>query len=618
LKFPDTTGPIRFGLGTQSLLIVSFILLLELCFVGGLNYLLEQTEHEALRLEHARAMIDGSNRLAEQIFTLGRSGSRFITDNDPEALIECKKARREISRLMQWLKDELKDSPQQLALLDDVDTDLQEALSVADASLALAENGPPGLALTRMSSKLDKLRKLSDRVNQRVVTFVNEQRKIEMESPRAQRIGRSRIKALLIIAVALNIILAIALALFFIGNVINRINLVVANANRLTIGLPLNPVLGGKDEIARLDYVFHEMADNLQRESDLLRASEARVRNIIERMPVGLLILNLDGKIEFSNSHVAEILGYGAQELKSMPINRLFKTRPSQPLESFYEDLRSRSTGKVTEMTALSKSGQELQIEFSLGELSTSEGVRDLATILDVTERYEIQKLRQAFVSMVSHELRTPLTSVKGYLSLIDMGAFGQVTKELKDGAAAGERNVGRLINLINELLDLEKLESGKMDIKKTEVFIGDLFEQSLDAVRVFAQEKAVTLKTEDLTTNLISADPARIVQVLINLLSNAIKFSSAGSFVKMTAQQNDQCFEISIKDEGAGIPREYRESIFERFQQVDAAGTNRREGTGLGLAICKAIIEQHGGEIGVESELQRGSRFWFRLPRNA
>jgi signal transduction histidine kinase len=219
---------------------------------------------------------------------------------------------------------------------------------------------------------------------------------------------------------------------------------------------------------------------------------------------------------------------------------------------------------------------------------------------------------------MVSHELRTPLTSVKGYLSLIDMGAFGQVTKELKDGAAAGERNVGRLINLINELLDLEKLESGKMDIKKTEVFIGDLFEQSLDAVRVFAQEKAVTLKTEDLTTNLISADPARIVQVLINLLSNAIKFSSAGSFVKMTAQQNDQCFEISIKDEGAGIPREYRESIFERFQQVDAAGTNRREGTGLGLAICKAIIEQHGGEIGVESELQRGSRFWFRLPRNA
>ncbi len=252
--------------------------------------------------------------------------------------------------------------------------------------------------------------------------------------------------------------------------------------------------------------------------------------------------------------------------------------------------------------------------EISVTEFTGLEGERRLLTVIDVSERHAIQKMRQAFVAMVSHELRTPLTSIRGFFSLLDMGAYGKLSDEAQDGAQRAEGNVVRLITLINDLLDLERMESGSFSISAKPVSVDAIIKQSLDVVQILAEQKEIAIQTSllDLT---VDADSDRIVQVMVNLLSNAIKFSPPGVNIDVAVHQLEGQAEFRITDRGRGIPEEFQSSIFERFQQVEVADATRRGGSGLGLPISKAIVERHGGTISLVSEPGRGSTFIFTLP---
>lgn len=229
----------------------------------------------------------------------------------------------------------------------------------------------------------------------------------------------------------------------------------------------------------------------------------------------------------------------------------------------------------------------------------------------------EVQKLRQAFVAMVSHELKTPLTSVRAFLELLGMGAMGEVSAQAKQDAAAAEQNVVRLIKLINELLDLEKLEVTGLTVEPQHCRLDNILQASYAAVKDFASTRNVSVEIPS-TELTVLADSDRIIQVVINLLSNAIKYSPAATAVTVTVESVDTATapmaEIRVSDTGKGIPAKYQEVIFERFQQVEA-GDSKMGGTGLGLAITKTIVEKHGGTIGVISQESKGSTFWFRLP---
>jgi signal transduction histidine kinase len=217
-------------------------------------------------------------------------------------------------------------------------------------------------------------------------------------------------------------------------------------------------------------------------------------------------------------------------------------------------------------------------------------------------------------VAIVSHELRTPLTSVRGFLTLLQMGAFGELTDKTVHAASRAEANVVRLINLINDLLDLEKVESGTIKLDRSLFAVAALINQTVDTMQENADEHKVHLKVECPPESHIFADSNRLLQVLVNLTSNAIKYSPSGGEVCISwRQMTSDGGEISITDEGPGIPEAQRAAVFERFYQV--GGANQKHGSGLGLAICKAIIEQHGGMIGVDNIGQKGSRFWFRIP---
>ncbi len=182
---------------------------------------------------------------------------------------------------------------------------------------------------------------------------------------------------------------------------------------------------------------------------------------------------------------------------------------------------------------------------------------------------------------------------------------------------AVAERNVVRLVRLINDILDLERYDSGRIEMHFETVALDSVFARSLEAVRSFADQEGVAIEISPATAQ-VWGDGERLVQVLVNLLSNAVKFSPRGSVVCLEARQGNGWSQVSVRDEGRGIPPSFRSVIFERFRQVEASDARQKGGSGLGLAICKAIIEQHGGSIGVESEEGKGSLFWFRLPDSA
>jgi PAS domain S-box-containing protein len=612
LKSPERSDKLTFGLRSQLLLIVSSMLIVEVGIFTGLQVLLNQAERESKLLDRARANLDLSNRLIEQIYLIARTGQSFLSHHEPKDWRQCLAARNEATALQSKLQQQSQDSPQEFELVKKLGENMRDTMAAADRAIYLNQHG-----LTDEGEKpIARVKELSHQLNIDLVAFCRAQREVEMTSPEKERLARHQAKLLLLAGVVLNVILALVLALFFIRNVTNRLQGLVDNTRRLSRGLPLNPSLSGKDEIAELDRVFHEMADQLQKESNLLRTSEAQVRNIIERMPAGLVILKSDSTIEFANPYITKILGYQQSEIRNLPLAKLIQSKGGQSGDELLAQARSAQPGSIMEVTALDKKKHPHQLELSFGEFSTTEGKRELATLIDVSERHEIQKLRQAFVSMVSHELRTPLTSVKGYLSLIEMGALGETSDQLKDGAKVSERNINRLINLINELLDLEKLEAGQLVVKKSSTLVKAIFDHATDSVKGFANERGVTIESIDNTHCRIDVDSSRIAQVLINLLSNAIKFSSSGSKVVARATELAHFVEFSVEDSGPGIDEKYHNSIFERFQQVGETGNKPKEGTGLGLAISKAIVEDHGGTIGIKSDPGCGSCFWFKLPK--
>jgi PAS domain S-box-containing protein len=236
--------------------------------------------------------------------------------------------------------------------------------------------------------------------------------------------------------------------------------------------------------------------------------------------------------------------------------------------------------------------------------------------ISDITERKHMERLKSEFVSTVSHELRTPLTSITGSLGLINGGALGPVPDTMKGMLAIAEGNTQRLRNLIDDLLDIDKLIAGKMTFNLQSIQLNELLAECNASNQGFAQQHDVSLLHNDDGARLqVVADPLRLQQVLSNLLSNALKFSPPQGEVCLYSQQQDSRARILVSDQGPGIPAEFTTRIFEKFSQADASDRRQKGGTGLGLAISKELIERMGGSIGFISEPQQGSTFWIELP---
>lgn len=345
---------------------------------------------------------------------------------------------------------------------------------------------------------------------------------------------------------------------------------------------------------------------------------------IMNAMAEGLCGLDRQGIIRFANAAAEKLLGYSSTDLIGQPITRFLEAERLQTaIHQLYRDSASQPQMGSSKMlfyqsTAAQgnhQDGTHFPIEYIVTPIEEKLGITGaVITFKDISERQVVKKLKDEFISIVSHELRTPLTSIYGSLKMLASGLIEQQPQKGKRLLEIASNSTERLVRLINDILDIERIESGKINMVYQDCNIADLLSQAINTMQGMADKAEVELHLTSVN-GLIRVDPDRILQTLTNLLSNAIKFSPPGSHVWLAANLSSTAVEISLKDTGRGIPSEKLDIIFERFQQIDSSDSRNHNGTGLGLAICQSIIEQHGGKIWVESQAGQGSTFFFTLP---
>jgi PAS domain S-box-containing protein len=353
------------------------------------------------------------------------------------------------------------------------------------------------------------------------------------------------------------------------------------------------------------------------------KRAEERFRLVVESAPNAMILVNVDGKITLVNSQTEKLFGYSRSELIDQGVETLiplrFKDKHPAYRRSFFETPKVRSMGVGRDLFARRKDGSEFPVEIGLNPIETSEGPLVLAAIIDITERkaQETNRLKSDFLANMSHELRTPMNAIMGFSELLIDKKVGDLNAKqleyLNDIHASGSH----LLRLINDVLDLAKIESGKIELNVETFNITDAIEEVIQIVRPIASKKEVRLSfdlSKDIDT--ISIDKNKFRQILYNLISNAIKFNHPqGTVIIETALHDQDSFIMKVKDSGIGISEENMKKLFVPFVQLDSGAARKHEGSGLGLSLTKNIIELHNGSISVESVEGRGSIFSVVLP---
>jgi PAS domain S-box-containing protein len=420
---------------------------------------------------------------------------------------------------------------------------------------------------------------------------------------------RSSIMPWLIAGVLASCVISLGLVWLFTADVIKRLKAISRNATLISTGKPLPPEQKGSDEIAALDRVLHQTSARMQ---------EWRVQEFAILDNAAAIVGSLDSRLRFTavNPAAARIWHYQPDELRGMSVLHLVSESTADATRSGFK--RAAETEQETEFENVirSQGGQAKESRWKV-RWSRADG-KYYCVVHDVTQLRAIERLKQEFLAIVSHDLRSPLSSVAVSLSLLTEGKRGEVPEPVEKMLRIAQASAQQLTQLVNELLELEKLESRVSNLELTAVSASDACALAKESLLSLAGKAQVRLRGP-VGDALLQADPRRLVQVLINLLSNAIKFSPAGGTVTISLVPHEQGWvEIRVADEGPGIPPEHQTLIFDKFQQSRAVSNVAIKGTGLGLAIVKAIVEAHQGSVGVESDGKSGSTFWVRMPRFA
>jgi len=472
-------------LSDKAMVLVLVPLLFEVIFVLSLTQLMHETELQAQSETRSRLIVSSLNNLLRLVL---ESSLNLATPKSASVPSQSKMGASSTAQEMQTIKSLVSDRPEERHAVARIESILAEASRSLDSTKQHLEEGN-NIALIIEAQRLHPLaRRLSTEVD-RMVDF--EQQRHAMD-PAIATTQRRQIQELLLAGVAFNIALALALAIYFNRTTAARLSTLMKNTQKMAAGEALEPPLGGKDEIAELDSVFHSMAGSLR----------------------------------------------------------------------------------------------------------------------------QAEQFKQEFLAMITHDLRTPLTSIEGILSLLADGVYDGNPDKGKKRIETARANVQRLLRLVNELMDLEKLKAGmvQLDLKPTNLM--EVVKKSISLVFPEAEKAAILIAAEE-NMPLVLADSERLTQVLVNFMGNAQKFSPPGDQITIACRRQDGGVEISVSDCGPGVLPEYRQQIFEKFAQastrLDEAG--KPVGTGLGLAIAKSIIQAHGGTIGVRANHPAGSVFWFNLP---
>jgi PAS domain S-box-containing protein len=370
--------------------------------------------------------------------------------------------------------------------------------------------------------------------------------------------------------------------------------------------------------------ILRDISVQRRREAEL-RESEERFRMLSDASTDGIAVARAGQFLEVNRAW-CRMFGYTESELEDIPEAAMVV--PEERSRLYY--IISKNIPSTRQVVCLRKDGSTFEAEVAGTPIVYKGSPARITVMRDISEWKRLDRMKSEFVSTVSHELRTPLTSIRGALGLLESGVGGALTPQAQDLVRIGRGNTERLIRLIGDMLDLDKIEAGRLELHLSTLMPAELVRTAVDGVQVIAEQFQVRIEEHVEAHRTLEGDHDRVIQVLTNFLSNAVKFSPPGSVVRVSAETavpdplaaagggrtaGRVPVRFVVENPGPGIAPGDIRLLFRRFQQLDGSDGRQRGGTGLGLAISKAIVEQHGGRIGVESEPGRKTTFWFELP---
>lgn len=595
----------RLKLSHRILILVVVPMIFELALVARVGQLLTESELEGKREAHSHAITSAINEILRNLLTSAGGMGAYVVSTEHKYLDRSDTDSHRFMRDFDSLESLVKDDPALLARVIKMRVVADEGVLVLARIKKIVKEDNRIMAFAEMRKVSPMLSTLTAQADE----ITKEQKEIEARGSQNQEEHREQVHQLLMLGAVLNVLLALAVAMVFNRGFTRRLRVLMDNSYRFAIGMPLNDELKGTDELVKLDQVFHKMAHVIEESA---RKERAVIENSVD------VICSLDADEKFSKVSPASLTVWGFEpwELVGKRFSEVVYPDERDATRKAIKELIKDGEDRQVECRVVKKDGSLIDVLWSM---HWSEQEHSLFCVAhDVTEQRRVDRLKQEFVAMVSHDLRTPLASIKGTLSMLSEGVYDASSEMGKKRIVDAEVSIDRLVNLIGDVLDIEKLEAGQMSVEEDIVSLSQVVEQSVEAVRGVAEQSKITIQTtvaQDLDDDVLG-DNDRLVQVMVNLLSNAIKFSPEESLVKIEIKADGALNEVRVIDKGRGIPPNNIDIIFERFKQSQSSDGKRGKGTGLGLAICKAIVEAHKGIIGVDSKEGEGSSFWIKIPR--
>ncbi len=587
-------------LSHKALILVAVPLTFELLFVSVLGFLLFQVEKNARFTERSRNLVLETENLQRMFYEAGVSIAGYNATKNPLFTAQFDEVKNRI-RMQLALIGKLSSFDERATLkVVAIDELVNKELKTMEELHDQMDRGQ-----LVGGSPYERLQDLSLRLSNLFESVIDKERELAKDAPEVELRLRGLVEQWLMCGVMVNVCLAFGLAIYFNRGTARRLQVLMQNTARVVSEETLLPSIGGSDEIAQLDKRFRDMSESVT----LARRKE---RAVVDNALDVICSINEQGQFTAVNPSSFDNWGYTEDELLDKHIKKILfaqdKGLGGHPLERAIGD-KSTST---LEVRIRRKNGQPTDSLWSMHW--SKEESAFFCVVHDMSERKRAEQLRREIVAMVSHDIRTPLTSITIGQEMLMSGARGELPTKAKAELEKIGMSTQRLMRLVNDFLDMEKIQSQKLEIIKRRVNLDVLINNSVEELSLLATARGVSMSFSESDLDIV-ADGERLIQVIVNFLSNAIKYSPVNGEIKVEASVDGTEVEVRIIDQGPGIDLDSQAAIFERFKQLE--GSIATNSSGLGLAICKSLIELHGGTVGVRSMPGLGSTFWFRIPFN-
>lgn len=585
-------------LSNQGFILVLLPLLVQVTFMVIFLGMLQQAEVEIANERHRREIVNGMNYISSlvlstvaenslQVDTSGKAKSAYARDILPA----------EFARVKALAADEPKD----LARIKKFENAWLDGYASLNQLKKLANEGNTVDTVVEYR----KFQKSFERISKFCQLAAKSNREFESNAPDLRAESRNRQKQALFVFLALDVLLALCLCIYFNNRTATRLNILMRNARNLGMEKPIEESLPGNDEITELQKTFVTVATELS-------SIRARERAILDN--AGDVICSIDQNLVITSASSAseKLWGHSEEDLRGMRLATLIHSDDWEATRNQLAEIKSSNFKKDIENRVRTSAGDSKYMLWNVNWSNERESFFCVAH--DVSERRKLEAMKADFMNMISHDIRSPLNSVASFLTILDKDIYGELNEKGRKMRLNIDRSIQLVIRLVSDLLDLEKVQSGMLSLSIESVNTFELMQRSVDVVKALAETKSIVLTIEGEELQFF-ADQDRLVQVLVNLLSNAIKFSPQEGEIIVASYKEDDRIVLTVTDQGPGINSEHLASIFDRYYQVSTKDATVRGGTGLGLAIAKAIVEHHHGTIHAESDGETGSCFVIDLP---